>query len=333
MIIADRGSPVPWIAMADVLPRYADLPVVADAPPRSAWGVWGRDDQLGALNLLTPERRAAAARLVRNGTTFNLDLPLDVPARPFFANRARPTHRFVGQGTNGRDDFLDGFALQYSSQWDGLRHVRNPEHGFYNWTADADVDVEEGRLGMEHFARHGIVGRGVLLDVERYLAGQGDRLAPDERRELPAELLDAVARAQGVELQTGDILLLRTGVGTMLRSEADELAGHFSDQPRAAYTGPGLQASQAMLAWLWDHHVAVIASDNVAVEAWPPTSRQDYLHTNAIPLLGMVFGELFDLESLGEDCARDGVYEVLFVGKPLLLRGGVGSPANALALK
>ncbi len=333
MIIAECGSPVPWTAMPDVLPRYADLPLVADAPSHSAWGVWGRDDQLGALNLLTSERRAAAARLVRNGTTFNLDLPLDVPARPFFANRARPTHRFVGQGTNGRDDFLDGFALQYSSQWDGLRHVRNPVHGFYNWTADADVDAEEGRLGMEHFARHGIVGRGVLLDVARYLAARGDQLAPDVRRELPAGLLDDVVQAQGVELQTGDILLMRTGVGAMLRSEAEELAGRFSDQPRSGYAGPGLEASEAMLAWLWDHHVAVIASDNVAIEAWPPTSRQDYLHTSAIPLLGIVFGELFDLESLAADCARDGVYEVLFVGKPLLLRGGVGSPANALALK
>jgi kynurenine formamidase len=323
------------------LPAYADLPVAADAPPGSAWGVFGRDDQIGTLNLLTPERRAAAAGLARRGATFNLDLPLDLPATPFFAHRAPPTHRLVGRRDgNSRDDYLDGFALQYSSQWDGLRHMRSPRHGFYNWTSDADVDdVVDGRLGIHHVAGHGIVGRGVLLDVARHLEARGDAPAPDARRELPTALLDEVARAEGVELRVGDVLLLRTGVGAMLHAEA--AAGKRSAQPRTDYAGPGLEASGATLAWLWDRHVAAVASDNVAVEAWPPASASElelelekaFLHFHAIPLLGLTFGELFDLEALAADCARDGVYEMLFVGKPLMLRGGVGSPANALAIK
>ena len=314
------------------LPAYRDLPVAADAPPGSAWGVFGRDDQIGTLNLLTPERRAAAAGLARRGATFNLDLPLDLPAIPFFAHRAPPTHRLVGRRDgNSRDDYLDGFALQYSSQWDGLRHMRSPRHGFYNWTRDADVDAPDGRLGIEHVARHGIVGRGVLLDVARHVEARGDPLAPDARRELPPTLLDEVARAQGVELRVGDVLLVRTGVGAMLHAEA--AAGQRSAQPRTDYAGPGLESSDATLAWLWDRHVAAVASDNVAVEAWPPVSAESFLHFRALPLLGVTFGELFDLEALAADCARDGVYEMLFVGKPLMLRGGVGSPANALAIK
>jgi kynurenine formamidase len=317
--------------LPEELPAYHELPVDPSAPPRSAWGVFGRDDQLGTLNLLTPERRAAAARLVRRGVTFNLDLPLDLPAVPFFQHRARPSHTFLARrGGNSRDDYLDGFALQYSSQWDGLRHMRNPQYGFYNWTADDQVADEHGRLGIQHFARHGIVGRGVLLDVARYLEARGQPLAPDVRHEIPAALLDEVGRAQGVELRPGDILLFRTGLGAMLHQEA--ASGRRETAPRA-YQGPGLAPDEATLAWLWDHHVAAIASDNLAVEAWPMRSDDTFLHFKAIPLLGLVLGELFDLESLADDCAQDHTYETFFVGKPLMLPGGIGSPANALAIK
>jgi kynurenine formamidase len=311
------------------LPAFRDLPIVEDAPPHSAWGVFGRDDQLGTLNLLTPERRAAAALLARHGKTFNLDLPLHLPARPFFDWRARPRHVLLKRrGGISRDDYLDGFFPQYSSQWDSLRHMRSPQHGFYNWTPDQDVETEHGRLGIEHFAQRGIVGRGVLLDVARFLAARGDPLLPDRRREFSAQLLDEVAAAQRVELRAGDIVMFRTGVGAMLRAEAAE---GEQDQPRE-YAGPGLAAEDATMAWLWDRHVAALVSDNLAIEAWPPTEEK-FLHIRAIPLLGMVFGELFDLEALADDCAADGVYESFFVAKPLMLRGGVGSPANAMAIK
>src|SRR5262249_51196862 len=148
-------------AVEHVIPRYEDLPISADAPPGSSWGVFGRDDQLGTLNFLTPERCAAAAKLVRRGAVFNLDLPLDLPARPFFAWRSRPSHTVekIGRGF-AQDDRLDGFNTQYSSQWDGLRHVANPQHGYYNWTSPEDAARLDGRLGMHNFAQHGIVGRG-----------------------------------------------------------------------------------------------------------------------------------------------------------------------------
>ncbi len=311
------------------LPAYRELPAVKDAPPGSAWGVFGRADQLGTLNLLTPQRRIAAARLVQRGKTFNLDLGLHLPARSFFDWRARPRHTLLKRRTgNSRDEFLDGFFPQYSSQWDGLRHMRSPRHGFYNWTLDSEVDTTHGRLGIEHFARHGIVGRGVLLDVARHLAARGDPLAPDRRRELTGVLLDEVAAAQRTELRPGDIVMFRTGVGAMLLAEA---ASGEQGGVRE-YMGPGLAADDATMAWLWDRHMAAIASDNVAIEAWPP-QVEEFLHLRAIPLLGIVFGELFDLEGLAEDCADDGIYECFFVAKPLMLRGGVGSPANAMAVK
>lgn len=318
------------IAAMDRVPSYAELPISPDAPAGSAWGVFGRDDQVGTLNLLTPEVRAAAAKLAVRGATFNLDMPLHLPARPFFGNRSRPKHTILrwGNGTV-QDDYLDGFYPQYSSQWDALRHIRNPEHGFYNWTTDEQAAAEEGRLGVENFAQHGIVGRGVLLDAVRYLATQGETLAPDAYSPLTGDLLDAVAAGQGVAFHSGDIVLLRTGVGAMQHREAAE---GLSTELRK-YEGPGLDQGDESLAWMWDHHFAAIVSDNLSVEAFPFRQGAKNLHHWAIAMLGMVFGELFDLEALADDCAAHHTYECLFVAKPLMLRGGVGSSANALALK
>jgi kynurenine formamidase len=309
------------------IPTFAELPVVDDAPPKSAWGVFGRDDQLGSLNFLTPERRQRAARLVRRGATFNLDLPLHLPSPPLIP--IRPTYRRhqFRIGTSGRDDVLDNFYLQCSSQWDGLRHVRHPQHGFYNWTSDSEVDGESDRLGIHVIAEIGICGRGVLLDVARHLDRHSDRLDPSTPRELPTSLLDEVAASQGVALQAGDIVLFRTGLAALLHREAE----HPTEAIRPMETA-GLPTGDATLAWLWDHQVAAIASDTLAVEVFPFKKRPS-LHQEAIPLLGTLFGELFDLESLAEDCSRDGVYEFFIVGKPLHLRGGVGSPANAIAIK
>src|SRR5262249_21098128 len=156
------------------VPTYAELPIVNGAPPRSAWGVFGRDDQLGTLNFLTAERRLAAVRTVRRGVVFSLDLPLHLPRPPMIALRSAYRRTNIrSRGTGGRDDVLDIFYWQCSSQWDSLKHTRHREYGFYNWTPDESVDSEEdSRLGVDNFSRHGIVGRGFLLDVARFLEGQ-----------------------------------------------------------------------------------------------------------------------------------------------------------------
>jgi kynurenine formamidase len=86
-----------------------------------------------------------------------------------------------------------------------------------------------------------------------------------------------------------------------------------------------------MARYLWDHRVSFVAADNPAVEARP--GHPGYLHRRLIPMLGIGLGELFVLDALAEDCRADGRYSFFFTAVPLNLPGGVGSPANAFAIK
>jgi hypothetical protein len=90
-----------------------------------------------------------------------------------------------------------------------------------------------------------------------------------------------------------------------------------------------------MAAYLWNLHVAAVAADNSALEAWPPASREadGFMHMTLIPLLGMPIGKLWWLDDLAVDCAADRRYEFFFTSAPLNVPGGVGSPPNALAIR
>jgi len=314
------------------LPPYDQLPVKEGAPQGSAWGLFGDDDQLGTINLLTAERVIEAARMVRKGAVFPLNLRLDQPNPPMFGRRAPRHHLLAIGGGIARDDYLDDFWPQASSQWDALRHIRHPRDGFYNGVADQEVSQEEGsKLGIEQFARRGIVGRGVLLDLERHLRRQGTPLNPQSATMIRKETLDACARDQGVRLRPGDILVLRTG---WLRWYLEEAT---LEQRQAIGTGaaraPGIGPADEMAEYLWNLHIAAVAADNPSVEPTPPHPRAGFMHFRLIPHFGMPLGELWYLEELAQDCAQDGVYEFMLTSAPLNLPGGVGSPPNALAIK
>lgn len=143
------------------LPSYDELPVRDGAPPHSSWGLWGERDFLGCLNLLTAERVRAAVREVRDGAVFSLNWDMELPDPTLFG-RCSLRHEVVWIDDGlGHDDELYSWNTQASSQWDGFRHVRHPQHGFYSGIADEDH-------GVDHWARKGIVGRGVVCDVWRW---------------------------------------------------------------------------------------------------------------------------------------------------------------------
>jgi kynurenine formamidase len=319
------------------LPSFEELPLRAGAPPGSAWGVFGDDDEIGTWNLVTPEKTAAAAGLVRKGAVFAMNLPLDaMPDRPFFWFRGNPRHTIFDCSGGVRvsyDEYLDGFCPQSSSQWDGHRHVAHPAFGFYNGFKHEDV-IKDGstKLGIQNLASRGIATRGVLLDVARYLESQGKAPDQSEPWTIDVETLEACRKAQGVEIEPGDMLLFRTGWLGWVRSQPVNVHVEMAENLKA----PGLLAGREMAAYIWDRHIAAVGTDTIAVEAWPPefaNPDKGFFHIQLITYFGMNLGELWDLDALAADCAADKVYEFMFTSAPLNITGGVGSPPNALAIK
>lgn len=311
------------------IPPYRDLARVDAIGSRHAWGVFGEHDELGRVNLLTPERVAAACREAVRGMVFNLSLPLHLPDPPWVPARSRLRHEMFMLNQDMQDDWLDGFYLQASTQWDGLRHVRAGESGYYGGRQADQAGPGGAELGIDKWAEHGLVGRGVLVDVARHAAAAGQPLDPRSGTPITARMLDDVLAAQGTQLRAGDFLLLRTGyLGAYLQAGDDERAT-FSVQRDC----PGLHAGEETAEYLWDHGVVAVVADNPAVEVVPFDPQAGSLHRRLIPLLGFVLGEFFNLDRLAEDCAADGRYTCLLVGVPLNLAGGVGSPGNAIAVK
>ncbi len=315
------------------LPTYAELPTRAGAPAGSSWGVFGDEDEHGTLNFIGADEVVAAASLIRTGKVFplNWDVALPLPALFHRHNFRHELFNFpTGPGITV-DDYVDGFYLQGSSQWDALRHFGDGEHGFYNGATLEEASGPNGRLGIERIARRGIAGRGVLLDVARFLRTAGDGYDPFDFVPIGPELLHRTAEAQEVELRTGDILLLRTGwVEAYCALDEDaRTALAESHAPGSA----GLHGDDVP-GFLWDHRVAAVAADNPALEASRPEAGPDLdLHVALIARLGMPLGELWDLGALAEDCAADRRYDMFLTSAPLNLRGGAGSPPNALAVK
>jgi kynurenine formamidase len=313
------------------LPDFDHLPVRAGAPPRAAWGLWGDDDEFGTLNLLTPERIVQAARLVRTGRTYGLNWDLELPSPPLWG-REELRHTIKRKETYGRDDFYDNFNTQSSSQWDGLTHVGSATYGgFYN---GVPVEAAQGgpgtRNGIQVWARRGIAGRGVLIDYRRWAEGQGINYSPGTTHQITVTELRAAADAQGVRIEAGDILLVRSGwIAWYLSLDADAREA-LSANP--IVTAVGLAQGEETLRYLWNNHFAAVAGDTVAFEAYPAQPGQG-MHEMILAMWGLPIGEMFNLEALADDCARDGVYEFFFTSAPLNKLGGVASPPNALAIK
>jgi hypothetical protein len=292
-LLEEKEVPMP------VLPKFSQLPLVGQTGERHTWDVFGRSDQLGTINLLTPERVKRAATLVRTGKVINLNLPLNFPITLYGGFRSGYKHHIeVNRG--GRDDYVDNFAMQGSSQWDSLRHIRFREFGYYGGRQDDDLDGK-GELGIENWARHGIIGRGVLLDAAGYMARRGTPLDATKRFAMDGAFLEAVAQAENVRLEPGDLVLLRTGWLTWYKGldEAGREALKGTLHPgEGGMACPGLDPSQATAGWVWDQHIAAMAADNVALEALPVEVAVGFQHRRLIALQGMPIGEVWDLDEL-----------------------------------
>jgi kynurenine formamidase len=297
------------------------------------WGRWGADDQRGTLNHIDPAVLVRAAGDVLQGKLFHLSLNLDSRGpQPANGRRANPAHFVTEVATPLSRHFPDivysddviHMPLQAATQWDALSHAHYAGE-LYNGCKACDTLSDKGaaRLGIETLASPGIMSRGVLLDIAR-LKGMdrlpaGYAITPDD--------LNAASARQSVTVEAGDILLIRTGhIRTFLIDR---------DRQRFNGTQPGLSAHCAE--WLHDRSVAAVAADNLAVEVMPEDRGQSEtvlpLHLLCLRDMGCPLGEMFNLEDLAEDCARDGRYRCLLSAPPLAVTHAFGSPVNPLALK
>jgi len=291
------------------------------------WGRWGSDDERGTVNFLTPERIKHASTLVRRGAIFDLGIPFDVNGPQPGGGRINPV-RLMSE-TGAQQDFPGAFhyaddyvfmPLQAASQWDGLAHVFYDDQ-MYNGFPASDVGPKGAmHCSIDKMAK-GIVGRGVLLDIAR-LKGvewleQGYAISPAD--------LDAACAAQGVTVGPGDILLFRTGWRTKFKQDKDP-AAFMAGEP-----GLGLDCCE----WLHERDVAVVASDNWAIEVLPGQIDTELLpvHMVLIRDMGMTLGEILDFDELAADCEQDGVWEFLLTAPPIKFTNAVGSPINPLAIK
>lgn len=300
----------------------------------SNWGKWGAEDELGTLNYITPEMIVRASRLVKRGVSFSLAIPLDSSGPQINQpRRFNPIHRMILTGPDfttgafkrpGGVGFADDMvimALQCATQWDALSHCFL-DGKLYNGY-DANLVSSEGakKNGIEKMARF-IVTRGVLLDIPRVKGVEwlepGYAITTDD--------LEAAIRAHRVTVGRGDALLVRTGQMAMCRRRKS-----WGDY--AGGDAPGLSFHTAD--WIHAHELAALATDTWGMEVRPNELSGSYqpLHQILIPHMGLLVGEIFDLDALAEDCASDRVYEFQFVAPPLPITGAVGTPVNPLAVK
>ena len=276
------------------LPEYDQLPVRAGAPRGAAWGVFGDDDEVGTINLLSPGRVVAAAGSIRSGKVFALNLPINIPDPPLFG-RGKHVHtiKIFPNADYVLDDFLDNFYPQASSQWDALCHVKHPSLGAYNGIPDHEITGRGGtRLGIDNLARRGIAGRGVLADVSRYYEKAGKSINFTQPQSIPLEDLEATLAAEKIKLRAGDILLIRIGWTQFYLSASDEVKAALAHETVV----PGIEGSPRVARWMWENHLAAVASDSPALEALPKSAGEDFLHFHMLSFFGMPIGEMWNLE-------------------------------------
>ncbi len=338
-------------------------------PDGSNWGDFGPDDQLGRLNLLTPERRREAVAEVRDGLAFCLSLPLDYPGgnllnprryppalrptlRDGLPNMNFPLRRADPTLTDVVSDDAVLLHLQYSTQWDSFAHVGSlfdadgdgiAEPVYYNGyrahehvlgpVRYEDIEVEPTHaettgalaLGIETMAASCVQGRAVMVDLEAHV-GRARALIGYER-------LMEILEADGVEIEAGDMICLRTGFDRVLL----EMNRHPRLEPLEHSCAVLDGRDKLLLGWISDSNIVALISDNYAVEAHPARpGHGDYcaalpLHEHCLFKLGVPLGELWYLSELADWLRARGRHRFLLTAPPLRLPGAVGSPVTPVA--
>ena len=303
---------------------------MSDDHATNNWGRWGEDDQRGALNLITPEAVKAAALRRRTGKVYSLAIQLSQATVPAVHDRPAPERYTlssvadigrvppffeIGEGVGSNEDVLV-MPSHVGTHMDALSHVASG-HTLYNGIPGDSFTPRGGaaKLGIENTGS--FAGPAKLLDVAAHVsATTGADLAPGQI--IDSALLDSCAVAQGTTVESGDILLVRTGW-------IEHRNKHLPPEQGWLQAGLGLDA----VTFIRDHGVSVVGSDNSAIEPIPfDQNRFLGVHIELLQKLGVTLIEHLWLA----DLAADQCYDILLAVGGLLVTGATGSPCNPIAI-
>jgi len=280
----------------------------------SNWGRWGKDDERGALNLITPAKRKQAAGLVKEGVSVSLSADADTVKA---VDNPNP-YEVVMQGI-GSDRIAVNYHGIAHTHLDSLAHI-NEQGVFYNGYHPNADDVVKNRHAKNsiHNVKDGIFTRGVLIDIPAL------KKVPYLEPGTPiyVEDLEAWEKQAGVKVGAGDALFVRTGVWARRKAEGPWLRGR-------APGGKSAGLDPSVIPWLKARDIALLASDHPQYVS--PADLSGAVHDFALVYLGIHLIDNCDLEALSAAAAARRRWDFLLTLAPLAIPGGTGSPVNPIA--
>jgi kynurenine formamidase len=271
----------------------------------SNWGRWGNDDQLGTLNLISPAARVRAAARVTEGRLVSLGRRLELGTRPETPQSVHAVWKRPGEHGAAAEFVGLAFHGQSVTHIDALSHVHYQSTMYNGFSTDEISQFGAAHLTVEVMAES-VAGRGVLLDIPRLYGVE----TLERSASISAHDLDRAVEQQGLSLEQGDLVFVRSGTPYM--SYADG--------------APGLDAS--CVRWLHSNDVAVIGSD-VGNDKAPGNAA---IHRVGIPFMGLALVDNCDLGPIARECAELGRYDFFAVVAPARAVGATGWPVNPLAI-
>ena len=292
---------------------------------------WGKEDEIGALNRMSEESKLAILSRIASGKTYDLSVEYFV-GMPSFHALGDPGYQFwmthtprgtvvdnpngLGETMNNKVSYTGDAISMYThmgTHIDALNHFGLNGKIWNGFSADQHLgDKGWKKTGAETIPT--IIARGVLLDIP---SAKNTESLPPNYRITSQDLKEALTR-QGLSLQAGDVVLIRTG-----QARQYEDAAKYLDQ----YPGINLDAVK----WLVEENqVMLLGADNLSFEAFPPEREDNWVpvHTYLLAEKGVMFIEQMNLETL----AQDQVYEFAFIASSLKLRGASAAPMRPIAL-
>ncbi|CAN6625914.1 hypothetical protein TRVA0_010S02366 [Trichomonascus vanleenenianus] len=334
---------------------FADLPKYDELKDKRRFWEWGPpgsyEEALGKLNLLTDDHVAkVAAQEIKTGIRVGLGWEMDKLESPsYWREKFNHVVRTVHPTCQIAFDDVYHFNPQQSSQWDGFRHHGMPKDenksvmDLIDSKEDPDTEIEylggtkpseildrkSDRLGIHHWSKKGIVGRGVLIDYVDWAAKKGIEFSALAGQAITLDEIHQIIKEYNIELQPGDILFMRIGMIQEWNSQDDAFKEEFATR---AWRHSGVEQSEDMLRFLWNNHFVAVAGDAIAFEVTPAVDHHHLLHHYLLAGWGVPIGELFDLDELSATCKRLNRYSFFVSSVPFNSVGGVASPPNAVAI-